>query len=365
MGLERTPLFAATQAAGGRMVPFAGWEMAVQFEGLVAEHQAVRRRCGIFDISHMGVLTLRGAGAKDALQALVPTDLFRIGPGEACYTVLLNERGGIRDDLIVYDRGWQPDGQCHELLLVINAACAAADTAWICSQLEPLGIRVEDRKSDGVLLALQGPEAAARLEELASTDLSGLPRFGHRELNLAGANAFVGRTGYTGEDGFELLLNRPDGLLLWEKLLASGVSPCGLGARDTLRLEAAMHLYGHELDEHTTPLEAGLGWLVHLEMPKAFMGREVLERQSAAGVQRRLVGLKLQGRAIARHGYPVMREDQVIGEVTSGTWSPTLGEAIALAYVPSDAARIGTELAVEIRGKAEPALVVKRPFYRH
>ena len=364
MGLERTPLFAAAQAAGGRIVPFAGWEMAVQFEGLVAEHQAVRRRCGIFDISHMGVLTLRGPGAKDALQALVPTDLFRIGPGEACYTVLLNERGGIRDDLIVYDRGWQADGQCHELLLVINAACAAADTAWICSQLEPLGIRVEDRKSDGVLLALQGPEAAARLEELAGTDLSGLPRFGHRELNLAGANAFVGRTGYTGEDGFELLLDRTAGLALWHQLLAEGVTPCGLGARDTLRLEAAMHLYGHELDEHTTPLEAGLGWLVHLEMPKTFMGREVLERQSAAGVQRRLVGLKLQGRAIARHSYPVLREGQVIGEVTSGTWSPTLGEAIALAYVPASAAKLGTELAVEIRGKTEPALVVKRPFYR-
>ena len=348
MGLKRTPL-----------------HQTVQLEGLVAEHQAVRRHCGIFDISHMGVLTLRGAGAKDALQALVPSDLFRIGPGEACYTVLLNERGGIRNALNVYDRGWQAAGQCHELLLVINAACAAADTAWICSQLEPLGIRVEDRKGDGVLLALQGPEAAARLEELAGTDLSGLPRFGHRELKLADVSAFVGRTGYTGEDGFELLLNRPDGLLLWDKLLASGVSPCGLGARDTLRLEAAMHLYGHELDEHTTPLEAGLGWLVHLEMPKAFMGREVLERQSAAGVQRRLVGLKLQGRAIARHGYPVLREDQVIGEVTSGTWSPTLGEAIALAYVPASAARIGTELAVEIRGKAEPALVVKRPFYRH
>ena len=369
MGLDRTPLFEATRAAGGRMVPFAGWEMAVQFEGLVAEHQAIRRSCGVFDISHMGVLTLRGEGAKDALQGLVPTDLFRIGPGEACYTVLLNEAGGIRDDLIVYDRGWQADGQCHELLLVINAACAAADTAWICSQLEPLGISVEDRKGEGVLLALQGPEAAARLEELAGTDLSGLPRFGHRELNLAGASAFVGRTGYTGEDGFELLLNRPDGLLLWDKLLASGVSPCGLGARDTLRLEAAMHLYGHELDEHTTPLEAGLGWLVHLEMPKAFMGREVLERQSTAGVQRRLVGLKLQGRAIARHGYPVLAAgapvtSEPVGHITSGSWSPTLEEAIALAYVPASDAKLGTELAVEIRGKAEPALVVKRPFYR-
>ena len=274
MGLKRTPL-----------------HQTVQLEGLVAEHQAVRRHCGIFDISHMGVLTLRGAGAKDALQALVPSDLFRIGPGEACYTVLLNERGGIRNALNVYDRGWQAAGQCHELLLVINAACSPADTAWICSQLEPLGISVEDRKKDGVLLALQGPEAAARLGELAGKDLSGLPRFGHRELKLAGASALVGRTSYTGEDGFELLLNRPHGRHLWDKLQASGVSPCGLSALDTLRLEAAIAVYGQELDEHTTPLEAGLDWLVHLEMPKAFMGRAALEHQSAAGVERRLVGL--------------------------------------------------------------------------
>ncbi|MEB3202603.1 MAG: glycine cleavage system aminomethyltransferase GcvT [Synechococcus sp.] len=361
MTLQRTPLFEAARAAGGRMVPFAGWEMAVQFGGLVAEHTAVRSHCGVFDISHMGVLTLRGDGSKDALQALVPTDLFRIGPDEACYTVLLNEAGGIRDDLIVYDRGWR---DTHELLLVINAACAEADTAWIRSQLEPQGIMVVDRKADGVLLALQGPEAAEQLETLSGESLAGLPRFGHRELTLAGATTFVGRTGYTGEDGFELLLPRQAGLDLWGQLLEAGVTPCGLGARDTLRLEAAMHLYGSEMDATTSPLEVGLGWLVHLEMPKPFIGREVLERQSADGVERRLVGLKLQGRAIARHGYPVLHNGEPVGEVTSGTWSPTLQEAIALASVPAAAAKLGTELAVEIRGKAEPAVVVKRPFYR-
>ena len=344
------------------MVPFAGWEMAVQFAGLVAEHRAVRQGCGVFDISHMGVLTLRGDGAKDTLQALVPSDLFRIGPGEACYTVLLNEQGGIRDDLIVYDRGRQ--GDSDELLLVINAACADADTAWIRSQLEPAGIRISDRKGDGVLLALQGPEAAARLAALSGSDLSGLPRFGHRELLLEGATAFVGRTGYTGEDGFELLLPAEAGLALWQRLLAEGVAPCGLGARDTLRLEAAMHLYGSDMDASTTPLEAGLGWLVHLEMPKPFIGREVLERQSASGVTRRLVGLKLQGRAIARHGYPVLQGGTPVGEVTSGSWSPTLEEPIALAYVPAELAKLGTSLEVEIRGRREPATVTKRPFYR-
>jgi aminomethyltransferase len=375
--LRRTALFEAALAAGGRLVPFAGWEMAVQFSGLVAEHQAVRSGCGLFDISHMGVLRLRGDGAKDALQALVPTDLFRIGPGEACYTVLLNEAGGIRDDLIVYDQGRvardpASGATTDALVVVINAACAEADTAWIRAQLEPRGIEVSDHKGEGVLLALQGPEAANRLEALSGVSLAGLPRFGHRQLRLAGtaqgaaagAELFVGRTGYTGEDGFELLLDREAGLALWQQLLAEGVVPCGLGARDTLRLEAAMHLYGSEMDASTSPLEAGLGWLVHLEMPKAFIGREVLERQSAEGVSRKLVGLKLEGRAIARHGYPVLRDGQSVGVITSGTWSPTLGEAIALAYVPSDAAKLGTELAVEIRGKAAPALVVKRPFYR-
>jgi aminomethyltransferase len=356
------------------LVPFAGWEMAVQFAGLVAEHTAVRQACGVFDISHMGVLVLRGDGVKDALQRLVPSDLFRIGPGEACYTVLLNDNAGIRDDLIVYDRGRRPgaEGECDEVVLVINAACAEADTAWIRSQLEPTGITIADRKGpEGILLALQGPEAPARLEALVGESLADLPRFGHRDLVLrggrgaaTGAPVFAARTGYTGEDGFELLLEREAGLALWEQLLAEGVTPCGLGARDTLRLEAAMHLYGNDMDAATTPLEASLGWLVHLEMPADFIGRAALERQSAGGVARRLVGLRLEGRAIARHGYPVLHNGAVVGEVTSGTWSPTLGQAIALAYVPTAAAKLGTALAVEIRGKAEPAVVVKRPFYR-
>ncbi|MFN9546390.1 MAG: glycine cleavage system aminomethyltransferase GcvT [Cyanobacteriota bacterium] len=361
--LRHTPLHAAAQRAGGRLVPFAGWEMAVQFAGLVQEHNAVRRHCGVFDISHMGVLSLQGDGVKDALQGLVPSDLHRIGPGEACYSVLLNDAGGIRDDLILYDRGPQ------EMLAVINAACAEADTAWLRDQLEPRGIQISDRKGDGVLLALQGPEAPARLEALVGESLAGLPRFGHREFTLrgeglAGEPVFVARTGYTGEDGFELLLSRHQGTALWDRLLAEGVAPCGLGARDTLRLEAAMHLYGNDMDAATTPLEASLGWLVHLEMPADFIGRAALERQTAEGLSRRLVGLKLVGRAIARHGYPVLHGGAMVGEVTSGTWAPTLGEAIALAYVPASLAKPGTELAVEIRGQAQPATVVKRPFYR-
>ena len=290
--------------------------------------------------------------------------------GEACYSVLLNEHGGIRDDLIIYDRGHR-DGS-DELVLVINAACAESDTAWIRSQLEPAGIRIRDRKGpEGILLALQGPEAPARLEALVGESLAGLPRFGHRDLVVrhghgaaADAAVFAARTGYTGEDGFELLLEREAGLALWEQLLSDGVAPCGLGARDTLRLEAAMHLYGSDMDSATTPLEASLGWLVHLEMPADFIGRAALERQTAEGVGKRLVGLRLEGRAIARHGYPVLQNGAVVGEVTSGTWSPTLGQAIALAYVPAAAAKLGTDLAVDIRGRQEPAVVVRRPFYR-
>ena len=365
MQLQRTPLHELCRDSGGRMVPFAGWEMPVQFSGLIQEHKAVREQVGMFDISHMGVLRLEGPNPKDALQQMVPSDLHRIGPGEACYSVLLNERGGIRDDLIVYDCG-PLDAERGALVLVINAACADSDTAWIREQMEPTGLTVTDIKQGGVLLALQGPKAIALLEQLSGEDLSGLPRFGHRMLSVSGLQepVFIARTGYTGEDGAELLLSAEDGQHLWRELLERGVTPCGLGARDTLRLEAAMHLYGQDMDDATNPFEAGLGWLVHLEMPSDFVGRKALEQAVEAGPTKRLIGLKLQGRAIARHDYPVLHNDEPVGVVTSGTWSPTLGEAIALAYVPRALAKIGTELCVEIRGKAQPATVVRRPFYK-
>lgn len=367
--LQRTSLFAAAQAAGGRMVPFAGWEMAVQFKGALEEHKAVRQSSGIFDISHMGVLRLSGPGAKDALQGLVPTDLFRIGPGEACYTVLLNEQGGIQDDLIVYDRGWDASNQAHELLVVINAACAASDTSWLRSHLEPAGIQVSDHKGDGVLVALQGPEAAAQLETISGTKLDGLPRFGHRQIEIAGiGSAFVARTGYTGEDGFELLLSQEAGVAFWAKCMDREIQPCGLAARDILRLEAGMHLYGSDMDTTTTPLEAGLGWLVHLEMPKDFVGRTALEHQTNEGLGRRLVGLKMEGRAIPRRNYPVLRSSNTsieeVGKITSGTWSPTLNCSIAFAYVSNELSHPGTELMISIRERTEQAVVVKRPFLK-
>ena len=365
MDLQHTPLHDLCREANGRMVPFAGWEMAVQFSGLITEHKAVREAAGMFDISHMGVLRIEGSNPKDALQTLVPTDLHRIGAGQACYTVLLNENGGIRDDLIVYDQGETASGD-GTLLVVINAACADSDTAWLKQQLEPRGLCVEDEKKDGVLLALQGPKAIGILEKLSGEPLQELPRFGHRQLRLNGLNeeVFCARTGYTGEDGAELLLNRTDGRKLWSQLLELGVMPCGLGARDTLRLEAAMHLYGQDMTASTNPFETGLGWLVHLEMPQDFIGRKALEQVAADGPSQRLVGLKLQGRAIARHDYPVMHNGEKVGVVTSGSWSPTLEEAIALAVVPRELAKVGSELGVEIRGQVQPATVVKRPFYR-
>ena len=342
------------------MVPFAGWEMAVQFSGLLAEHAAVRESVGMFDISHMGVVRFSGPNPKDALQRLVPTDLHRIGPGQACYTVLLNDSGGILDDLIIYDMG------DSTLLAVINAACADSDRAWLEQQLAGSGISISDEKRDGVLLALQGPKAQAVLEQISGSDLSELPRFGQRMLPLSDLNAtvLVARTGYTGEDGFELLLPREAGRALWSRLLQEGVTPCGLGARDSLRLEAAMHLYGQDMDATTSPLEAGLGWLAHLENPVPFIGREALEQEVEQGSSRRLVGLRLEGRAIPRHDYPILDGEQVVGKVSSGGWSPCLEAGIGLGYVPTALAKVGTSLTVEIRGKRQPATVVKRPFYR-
>lgn len=369
MDLRQTPLHGVCSQQGGRMVPFAGWQMPVQFSGLIEEHQAVRQRVGMFDISHMGVLRLEGTNPKDHLQQLVPSDLHRIGPGEACYTVLLNENGGILDDLIIYDLGGSTQ-EIQTLLLVINAACQESDTTWLRQHLEPAGVRISDEKGDGVLLALQGPEATAVLERLSESSLADVPRFGHRHLQLSGVDGigsqqiFIARTGYTGEDGFELLLEADAGRALWRSLLKQGVTPCGLGARDTLRLEAAMPLYGQDLDTTRTPFDAGLGWLVHLEMPSRFIGRQALEDQASTGPAQKLVGLKLQGRAIARHNNPVLNNGTPAGVITSGSWSPTLNEAIALAYLPKELTSLGTRLEVEIRGRKNPAEVVKRPFYR-
>ena len=338
--------------------------MPVQFSGLVQEHQAVRSHMGLFDISHMGKFVLRGQGILGQLDKLVPSALENLQPGTAQYTVLLNQQAGILDDLIIYpqaDKGGQ-----ESVVVIVNAATCAKDKAWLLDHLDSQRVELQDWTHSHVLLALQGPQAVATLQTLTPGDLQGVPRFGHLETTVQDQPAFLARTGYTGEDGFEIMLGAEAGQALWQTLLNLGVQPCGLGARDTLRLEAAMGLYGQDMDETTTPLESGLGWLVHLKRKGEFLGRSILEQQKQGGMNRRLVGLKMEGRNIARHDYPVLAPDtgETVGKITSGSWSPTLEQAIALAYVPPKLAKVGQSLQVQIRKKTCAATVVKRPFYR-
>ena len=359
--LARTPLFDTICARKARMVPFAGWEMPVQFAGLKQEHLAVRSAAGAFDISHMGKFLLRGPEVLAALQPLVPTDLLPLQPGRAQYTVLLNPEGGIIDDLIIYARG--PEAA----VIIANAATTQKDAAWLRQHLSEKGVDFSDVSRDRALIAVQGPQAIGLVRPLLADDPGQLLAFGHFETVLAGADGaavFVARTGYTGEDGVEMMVPAEVASQVWEQLLAAGVEPCGLGARDTLRLEAAMGLYGQDMNDGTTPLEAGLGWLVHLDRKGDFIGRGVLERQKADGIPKKLVGLEMSGRHIARHDYPIQHEGETVGIVTSGTLAPTVGKAIALGYVPTALAKPGRELEVTIRGKNYPAAVVKKPFYR-
>jgi aminomethyltransferase len=361
--LYQTPLYFLAQELKARLTSFGGWEMPVQFSGITTEHQAVRNAAGIFDISHMGKFTLTGKNLIAQLQYLVPSDLSRLQPGQAEYTVLLNPNAGIIDDIIFYYQGENSDGE-QQGVMIVNAATTSKDKTWLLQHLDTQEINFQDLSKEKILVAVQGPKAVELFQPFVEADLSSVKAFGHLEASILGKPAFLARTGYTGEDGFEVMLGPEEGVKLWRSLVEAGVIPCGLGARDTLRLEAAMALYGQDIDDTTTPLEAGLGWLVHLDTKGDFIGRPILERQKAAGVQRRLVGLQMQGRNIARHGYQVLSAGVIVGEVTSGTLSPTLGYPIALAYVPTQLANTGQQLDIEIRGKTYPAIVVKKPFYR-
>ncbi len=363
LSLARTPLFTAVQELKGRLTSFGGWEMPVQFSGISKEHEAVRSGAGMFDISHMGKFTLQGKNLVSQLQRLVPSDLSRLQPNQAQYTVLLNPNGGIIDDIIFYYQGEDNTG-LQKGFIIVNAATTAKDKAWLLEHLDTQQVEFQDLSAEKVLLAIQGPKATEILQQFVEEDLTPVKAYGHLDATVLGKPAFLARTGYTGEDGFEVMVEPSVGIELWQKLIEAGVIPCGLGARDTLRLEAAMALYGQDVDDTTTPLEAGLGWLVHLDTKGDFIGRKALEQQKAAGVQRKLVRLQMQGRNIARHGYPVLSAGEKVGEITSGTLSPTLGYPIALAYVPTELAKVDNQLEVEIRGKTYPATVVKRPFYK-
>jgi aminomethyltransferase len=352
--LRRTPLYDEHKEAGARLVPFAGYEMPVQYEGVRAEHEAVRRRAGLFDVSHMGEVVFRGPDAERAVQRLVTRDVSRLETGQAGYAAVCYEGGGTVDDVLVYKN---PD----DFLVVVNAANREKDLAHFRENVAGLDVEVVDESDDWALLALQGPEAAGILQSLTETDLSGLKYYRYAVGEVEGFYAVISRTGYTGEDGFELYV-RPDGAApLWRRFVEAGAVPAGLGARDTLRLEAGMCLYGNELDEETTPLEAGIGFAVHLDKEQEFVGQGALRREKEEGLRKKLVGFRVEGRGIARHDHPVSAGGETVGRVTSGTQSPTLGEAIGLALV---APGVEDSFDVVIREKPVPARVVPLPFYK-
>lgn len=360
--LRRTPLHAEHARLGARLVPFAGWEMPIQYAGISEEHQAVRTRAGLFDVSHMGEIRVSGSGALGLVDNLVTGDVTKVKNGQALYTCACNERGTILDDLIVYRRS------DTEIMIVCNASNRDKIAAHVLGLATPHAA-VQDVSEDYALLALQGPKAFEILAALgADSALAQLPSFHFTDSVIAGAKCTVARTGYTGEDGVELFVPPADAARLFVSLLdvgaAHGIAPIGLGARDTLRLEARLSLYGNEIDETTNPLEAGLGWIVKLDKPN-FIGKAALVAVRDAGLTRRIVGFEMAGRGIARHGYPLWdAAGKPVGVCTSGGPSPTLGKSIGLGYLPVGMTEVGTQFQVDCRGKGIPAVVVRTPFYR-
>ncbi len=347
--LLRTPLYDRHVALGARLVPFAGWEMPVQYEGVIQEHLAVRTDCGVFDVSHMGEFEVEGPLARDFLQASLSNDLDRIGPGQAQYTLLTNEQGGIVDDLIVYERG--PES----FLLIVNASNREADFAWL-QEREPAGAEVRDVSEEYALLAVQGPRSLERL------GLPEAPAFTFAGGAIDGIACTVNRTGYTGELGVELLVRAESGGNLWDRVLERGAAPCGLGARDTLRLEVCYPLHGNDIGPETDAISSGLGWVCALE--KDFTGAEKLRRVKEHGPARRLAAFVMDEAGIPRQGMSILDDDgESIGEVTSGSHSPMLERGIGMGYVAASLAQADTTLTIDIRGRPRRARVVKKPIY--
>ncbi len=351
---RRTPLYDEHKELGARLVDFAGWEMPVQYSGIKAEHAAVRESAGLFDVSHMGEVVFRGPDAEAAVQRLVTRDVGRLEAGQAGYAAVCYESGGTVDDVLVYKR---PD----DFLVVVNAANREKDLEYFRENTEDLDVDVVDESDDWALLALQGPEATGLLQGSTDTDLSPIKYYRFVEGEVDGAYALISRTGYTGEDGFELYLRPDDAPGIWRRLIEAGAAPVGLGARDTLRLEAGMCLYGNELDAETTPLEAGISFAVHLTKEPRFIGQRALLLEDTQGLRKKLVGFEMEGRGIARHGHPVTSGAEIVGEVTSGTQSPTLNRAIGLALVDPG---VEDRFEVVIRDNPVPAKTVPLPFYK-
>ena len=342
-------------------MPFAGWRMPVQYKGIKSEHEAVRTRAGLFDVSHMGELLIEGPAAVAAVDGLVTNDVSKLEVGQALYTVCCNDDGYILDDLIVYRL------EAEKILVVCNASNRDKMVAHFESRLGD-DVSFDDASDRWALLALQGPSAAAIMRDAgAPNTLTDLAPFRVARAEVAGVEVWAARTGYTGEDGFELFCANGDAVALWRTLFSAGephgLEPVGLGARDTLRLEARLALYGNDIDENTQPFEAGLGWVVKLDAGD-FVGRTALRGFKEAGLERRLVGFEMTGRGIARHGYPILADGKPVGTVSSGSVGPTVGKNIGLGYVPKALSRVGTTFGIEIRGKVVDAVVVRTPFYK-
>ena len=359
--LKRTPLFEQHRELGARLVEFGGWEMPVQYSGILDEHRAVRTRAGLFDVSHMGEFRVNGADALDFLQHLVPNDVARLAINQALYTQLCRPDGGVVDDLLIYHLGES------DYMLVVNAGNIAKDFAWIQQQSVGFAVQLIDQSAETALLAVQGPNALALLQPLTRVDLAPIGYY-HCAPGMVGrATCLISRTGYTGEDGFELYCPADAVVDLWRALLVAGkphgLVPAGLGARDTLRLEAAYCLYDHELTEQINPLEAGLGWTVKLAKGD-FIGHNVLARIKAEGVKRKLVGVELVERGVARGGYAIYDGERQIGILTSGAPSPTLNKNIGMGYVEIAHAVPGKTVHIDIRGRKTAAQIVGLPFYK-
>jgi aminomethyltransferase len=355
--LKHTPLNAVEKELGGRMVDFGGWELPVQFSGILEEHEAVRTNVGLFDVSHMGEVTVRGAQALELLQRTTCNDVSKLLDGRAHYNGLLHPSGGFVDDIVIYRKA------ADDYFVVVNASNTDKDYDWLRGAADGLDVEVKNVSADYAQLALQGPAAERVLQPMTDLALADIKYYRFAEGNVDGVPALVSRTGYTGEDGFEIYLAPDVAPRIMKKLVDAGAKPCGLGARDTLRLEAKMALYGNDIDDTTTPIEADLSWIVKLEKGD-FAGRDVLAREKEEGPRRKLVGFEMIDRGIARHGYQIVDGKDEIGVVTSGTHSPTLKKAIGLAYLPLDKSAQGTEFAVLNRGKETRARVVPTPFYK-
>jgi len=363
--LKRTPLYERHKSLGGKLVEFGGWEMPVQYSGIVDEHNAVRSRAGLFDVSHMGEIRVKGPKAFDVVQHITCNDVAALDDGKVQYSAMLTDAGTFVDDLLTYRLA------ADDYLLVINASNTPKDVAWALDRgaaVAGSGTTIVDESPQWAQVALQGPLAQEVLQPLVDVPLADIAYYRFQWANVGGARCVVSRTGYTGEDGFEVYGPSEAATRIWDSILeagqARGVIPAGLGARDTLRLEARLALYGNDIDDTTTPWEAGLGWIVKMKKGD-FVGRAALERQKAEGVKRQLAGFTVTGRGIARHGYPVAVEGTGgQGVVTSGTITPTVGKPIGLAYLPAESTAPGTGLSVAIRGKGVAASVVPTPFYK-